>query len=92
MDIRHQITGHGGRFVAGEADSEAEMTYGWRDDRTVVFDHTFVPQTLRGRGIAGALVKAGVDWARQEGLKVVPQCSYVAAEFARKADYREIAA
>ncbi|SKA26063.1 GNAT family N-acetyltransferase [Consotaella salsifontis] len=92
MEIRHETGGSGGRFVTGEGTDEAELTYRPAGAGIVVFDHTFVPQALRGRGLAGELVKAGVEWAKAEGLKVVPQCSYVAAEFRRHADYREIEA
>lgn len=39
--------------------------------------HTGVPRALEGRGIAAALVRAALDWAAAEGLKVRPSCSYV---------------
>ena len=45
--------------------------------------HTEVPQALQGRGIAAALVRATLDWARAEGLRVQPACSYVAAYMRR---------
>ena len=40
--------------------------------------HTEVPHGLEGRGIASELVRAALDHARTEGLKVRPDCSYVA--------------
>ena len=46
--------------------------------RRVVFDHTLVPPQLQGRGIAAALISTALDWAADEGLQVVPACSYVA--------------
>ena len=45
--------------------------------------HTAVDPRLQGRGIAAALVAAALDHARREGLKVVPQCSYVDAYMRR---------
>ena len=45
----------------------------------VVFTHTGVPPALQGQGLAAQLVTAGLAWAREQGLKVVPACSYVAA-------------
>ena len=39
--------------------------------------HTGVPSTLRGHGIAAALVKEALEYARSQGLKVNPLCSYV---------------
>jgi uncharacterized protein len=40
--------------------------------------HTFVPPSLEGRGIAAALVAAALTHARAAGLRVRPDCSYVA--------------
>ena len=38
--------------------------------------HTEVDPALEGRGVAGALVRAALDYARARGLKVDPECSY----------------
>ncbi|MDP3084206.1 MAG: GNAT family N-acetyltransferase [Rubrivivax sp.] len=45
--------------------------------------HTGVPPALEGRGIAAALVGATLDWARAQGLRVRPSCSYVAVYMRR---------
>ena len=41
--------------------------------------HTFVPSELRGQQIAAHLAQAAFDYARAEGLRVIPACSYIAA-------------
>ena len=41
--------------------------------------HTFVPSELRGQQIAAHLAQAAFDYARAEGLQVIPACSYIAA-------------
>lgn len=84
MDIRHEDRGRGGLFVAGEGEDRAELTYspaGIQD--AWVFDHTYVPEKLRGQGIAKKLLDFAVGFAREKGMKVVPACSYVRAEFER---------
>jgi uncharacterized protein len=43
----------------------------------VSFTHTEVPDALEGRGIGSRLVKAALDDARAQGLKVVPICPFV---------------
>ena len=50
-----------------------------RGEGALVCTHTFVPPELRGRGIAERLVRAALEYARAERLRVVPDCSYVAA-------------
>jgi predicted GNAT family acetyltransferase len=64
-----------GRFVARLGDAEAFVAYERRDDVLDV-QHTYTPPALRGREIAAALTRAVLVWARAEGLRVVPTCSY----------------
>ena len=45
--------------------------------------HTFVPPALRGRGVAGALVKVGLKHAASRNLKVRTTCWYT-ADFVKK--------
>jgi hypothetical protein len=44
----------------------------------VEFYSTFVPPADRGRGLAARLVQAAVEYARAEGLRIIPSCWYVA--------------
>jgi len=59
-----------------------EVTYQLRGSVMWIV-HTGVPRALEGRGIAGLLVAAALAHAREQGLKVVPSCSYVAAYMRR---------
>jgi predicted GNAT family acetyltransferase len=45
--------------------------------QTLDFHHTYVPNELRGRGVAAILAKAGLAFAKQQGCKVIPSCSYI---------------
>jgi predicted GNAT family acetyltransferase len=56
----------------------------------VVFTHTFVPPELRGRGVAEKLVRTALEEARQEGRRVVPQCSYVTLFIRRNPEFRSL--
>jgi len=55
--------------------------------KTLVMTHTFVPPSLRGKGLAGRLTQSALDFARREGKSVDPQCSYVAAYLDQHAEY-----
>jgi uncharacterized protein len=57
---------------------------------TITFTHTTVPEELSGRGIAGQLVTVGLDYARSKGLKVVPQCPYVAKFMEKHPEYNDL--
>lgn len=58
----------------------------------MVITHTGVPAALRGRGIAGQLVRAAFEHARAEGLSVVPRCSYAAEWIQRHPEYADLVA
>lgn len=52
--------------------------------------HTEVPPRAQGQGVAALLVKATLDWARAEGKRVRPLCSYVAAYMRRHPDTQDL--
>ena len=75
-----------------EAELEAEtafLSYAVQEGH-VVFDHTFVPERLRGKGVAGALANAALKEARKSGWKIVPRCSYVAAFIDRHPEFADL--
>ena len=63
-----------------------------RKGNVLTFDHTVTPPELRGRGIAGRVVKAALDDVRAQGLKMVPACSYVADYVARHPEVADLVA
>ncbi len=94
VTITHRASESGGQYEARVADSDSTglLTYQRRDADTVVADHTLVPDALRGRGIASALVKRLIADAREERFKIVPQCSFVRASFDRHPEWAEFRA
>jgi predicted GNAT family acetyltransferase len=71
--------------VAGVADY-------WVDGDRVVFPHTEVHPSHRGKGLAAELVRAALDDVRDQGRTVVPQCWYVARFLDDHPDYAELRA
>jgi predicted GNAT family acetyltransferase len=53
-------------------------------------NHTYVPETMRGKGVAAALAKAALDHIKQHGGVVCPSCSYIAAFIEKNAQYSEL--
>jgi len=79
-DIRHEPAQQ--RFSTSVDGHEAELLYELRDG-VVRIVHTGVPQAIGGRGVAGALVRKALDFARSQGYKVRPDCAYAAQYFQR---------
>jgi uncharacterized protein len=87
--ISHDPAGH--RFSTVVDGVDAHLEYRLHGDVMTIM-HTGVPEAIGGRGIAGALVKAAMDHARAEGLKVNPACSYSAVWMERHPDYQALRA
>ena len=68
----------------------AEVGYKSIDDHTLVIDHTFVADQLRGQKIGKVLIDKVVDMARDQHKKVIPACSYAQALFKRHKEYSDV--
>ncbi|RYZ00468.1 MAG: N-acetyltransferase [Chitinophagaceae bacterium] len=91
MNIEHkQESGSGAFFVPHDSGNLAEMTYRRHDEKTLVIDHTEVAESLQGKSVGLLLVQCAVDYARTEGLKIVPVCSFARAVFEKKPDLRDV--
>jgi hypothetical protein len=64
-------------FVSRIGDNEAVLDYRLLPGGVINFHHTYVPEKLRGQGVAETLVRAGLGWARLEGLCIEASCWYV---------------
>ncbi|WP_223067284.1 GNAT family N-acetyltransferase [Paenibacillus caui] len=67
----------------------AEISY-ILDGDTMTIDHTFVSEELRGQKVGEQLVRKAVHYARENGLKIVPACSYALALFRRHKEYADV--
>lgn len=61
-----------------------------QDGRNFVITHVGVHPELRGQGVAGRIVQAGLEYAKENSLRVVPMCSYAAAYIRRHPEYAEL--
>ena len=97
VEITHLENGQGGEYRAMVPDSELFGRMTWRrsgaegEDIRLV-DHTIVPPEIGGRGIAGQLMQALIADARAQGFRIVPECSYVVAQFRRHPEWADLLA
>lgn len=79
-----------GRFEARVNGSLAGFAEYVRHPELVVYPHTVVARTHRGRGVGAALARAALDDARHRGLQVRPTCTYLAEWIARHPEYQDL--
>ena len=92
MQIVREMKNNAGRYVARITgiDGEAELTFTQEGSSLVMAEHTFAPETMRGTGVAKALVERLVADARTGGFKIVALCPYVKAQFVRHPDWDDV--
>ena len=52
--------------------------------------HTYVPRALEGQGIASALTKYALEYARENHLKIIPSCSFIRTYLKRHPEYEDL--
>ena len=90
--IAHLRAGHRGAFyIERQGERLAEMTYTVAGSR-IIIDHTQVSDALRGTGAGRRLVEASVQWARGEGVKLLPLCPFAKSVFDKTPELRDVLA
>jgi hypothetical protein len=90
MSVQHDENNH--RFTVALGAYEAALMYARRGD-VLDFYHIYVPDPFRGpgRGIAGRILIAAFDYARENNLKVTPTCPFIRNDFLPRFErYRDL--
>ena len=87
--IRHDAAHH--RFTTEVDGHHAYVEY-VPGTSAIAITHTIVTDAIGGRGIASELVRAVALHARNEGLRIDPQCSYADAWLRRHKEFEGLRA
>ena len=88
----HQIIKKpGAHYIEDAQGTVAEMTYSNAGGKAMIIDHTYVRDSHRGQGLGKALLDSLVAEARERGMKIIPLCPFVKAQFDKNRElYREL--
>lgn len=92
--VLHEDYASSGRYVVTIPGTEGEAELSWRSagPGIIVADHTYTPPSLRGTGVAAAMLARLIEDARNKGLRIVPACSYVRAQFDHHPEWAQLRA
>lgn len=91
MEIQLLEDGAKGRFAAMDGGTEAgHITYSKAGDTLLILDHTEVMDSHRGQGVGKLIVMHIVEFARKEGLRILPLCPFAKSVFERTAEIRDV--
>jgi predicted GNAT family acetyltransferase len=92
MQIQRDEHGRKGAFYIEEnGEWIAELTYS-KNDGTMTIDHTETDVKLRGEGIGQELVKAAVEYARENDVKIKADCPYAKKVIDRTPEFQDVLA
>ena len=85
--VAHDAAQH--RFRIALEGQEAFLSYRFTPPQagqagTMDLYHTFVPEAFRGRGFAEQLCRAAFDYAKVQGLTVIPSCPYISGAYLKR--------
>jgi len=70
-----------------DADGSTAVSYYQLAPGVITFTHTEVPPALEGRGIGSRLARGALEFARAQGLKIVPKCPFIGAYVAKHPEF-----
>ena len=86
-EVEREDRGSKRRYVIRRPEGEAELTLSVLSPTRVIADHTYVPDALRGQGLAEELLDALLSDARAQGFTIVPLCPFVASQARRHPEW-----
>ena len=86
-DVTLEDHGSKRRYVIRRPEGEAELSLSVLSPTRVIADHTYVPDELRGQGLAEELLEALLADARSQGFTIVPLCRFVASQARRHPEW-----
>lgn len=90
MIIQHREDKTTGAFyIEKDGNSLAEMVYSKQPGRMVI-EHTEVDEPLRGQNVGFQLVGNGVEYAREQHLKIIALCQFARKVIERHREFRDI--
>lgn len=92
MDIKHEEGKKGVFFVEENSERLAELEYFHSAPGQITVYHTGVNEKLRGQHVGDQLVAAVVNFARENGFKIVPTCPFTKKVIDRTPEFQDVLA
>lgn len=91
MEIQMEQSDTKGAFFIEENGTRlAEMSFSKAGEKLLIIDHTDVSDALRGTGAGKKLVAHAVEYARQNGIKIIPLCPFALSVFRKTPEYDDV--
>ncbi|MGC4040480.1 MAG: GNAT family N-acetyltransferase [Flavobacterium sp.] len=90
-EVKLEINGKKGYFhIDVDGKQEAKMTFVFAGDDRIIIDHTEVNPGNEGKGFGKKMVTKAVEWARENGIKIVPLCPFAKSVFDKTPEFSDV--
>lgn len=90
-EVQLHLTDKNGYFyIEGEGLMQAQMTFVFAGSERMIIDHTEVQPGNEGKGYGKQMVSAAVEYARANGIKIIPLCPFAKSVFDRVSEFRDV--
>ena len=90
MDILHDDGEKGEFYIEEGGERQARLQYFHSRAGEINIYHTEVTEELAGRGVGKQLVKAAVEYARANALKIIASCPFASKILGATPEYRDV--
>ena len=91
MEVKQENDSKKGMFyIEQDGKIVAEMTYVWAGPGKIIINHTEVNDILKGQGAGKQMLSKAVEFARKNGLKIIPLCPFVKSVFDKTPEYGDV--
>lgn len=84
QNIQHEM------FFVRVPGGVAFLKYKKPSEHLIEYFETYVPSSSRKRGVAGELVKHGLEYAKSRNLEVYPTCPFVKKFISKNPEYKPV--
>lgn len=88
-EVKHDKTNN--RFYLLAEGYTIQLDYS-QQGNVINFFHTYTPPAIRGKGLASEVVKQGLEYAKENNLKVIASCSFVQSFITQNKEYIKLLA
>lgn len=90
-EVQLKINGNKGAFyIEVDGKQEAMMTFVFTGQDKIIIDHTEVNEGNNGKGFGKKMLAKAVEYARENGIKIIPLCPFAKSVFDKVPEYRDV--
>ena len=77
-------------YIDVDGKQEGKMTFVFAGEHKIIIDHTEVNPGNEGKGFGKKMVVKAVEYARENGIKIVSLCPFAKSVFDRTSEFSDV--